>query len=133
MSKVQRIIFRILFFLYLAGMLFLCFWQFEPLYTTPKTLLGIPLDKLVHFAMFLPFPVLAFLAFDQYTETLKRTLIFVGITLVVGLVLAAGTEWGQATFTNYRQGDPLDFLADTVGLVVSCAGVAIWDVLKQKR
>ena len=133
MAKGPKLAFRILFFLYLAGMLFLCFWHFDSLSAASQTLLGIPLDKLMHFTMFLPFPVLAFLSFDPYTETVKRTLFFVGITLVVGLVLAAGTEWGQATFTDYRKGDPLDFVADAIGLVLSCAGVAVWDILKQKK
>ena len=133
MTKGQRIAFRVLFFLYLAGILFLCFWHFKSLPTTPSALFGIPTDKLVHCAMFIPFPILAFLAFDQYTQTVKQTLFFVGVTLAVGLVVAAGTEWGQAAFTEYRSGDPLDFLADTIGLLISSAIVTFWDIRKQKR
>ena len=133
MTKGQKLAFRILFFLYLAGILFLCFWHFESLPTTPSALLGIPMDKLVHCAMFIPFPILAFLAFDQYTGTVKQTLGFVGITLAVGLALAAGTEWGQSVFTEYRQGDPLDFLADSIGLLLSSVIVTLWDILKQKK
>ncbi|MBR4774532.1 MAG: VanZ family protein [Bacteroidales bacterium] len=132
MSKGQRIAFQFLFFLYLAGILFLCFWHFESLPTTPSALFGIPMDKLVHCAMFLPFPVLAFLAFDRYTDTAKRTFLFVGITMAIGLLLAAGTEWGQSAFTEYRSGDPLDFLADAAGLLVSCVIVTIWDIRKQR-
>lgn len=133
MAKGQKIAFQILFFLYLAGILFLCFWHFESLPTTPSALLGIPVDKLVHCAMFLPFPILAFLAFDQYTDTVKQTLAFVGVTLTVGLVLAAGTEWGQSVFTEYRSGDPLDFLADAIGLIVSCGIITFWDIRKLKK
>lgn len=133
MTEGQKIAFQILFFLYLAGILFLCFWHFESLPTTPSALLGIPMDKLVHCAMFIPFPILAFLAFDQYTQTVKQTLLFVGVTLAVGLALAVGTEWGQAAFTDYRKGEPLDFLADSIGLLISSAIVTFWDICKQKR
>ena len=59
MTRGQKIAFQILFFLYLAGILFLCFWHFESLPDTPSALLGIPMDKLVHCAMFIPFPILA--------------------------------------------------------------------------
>ena len=133
MTRGQKIAFQILFFLYLAGILFLCFWHFESLPDTPSALLGIPMDKLVHCAMFIPFPILAFLAFDQYTQTVKQTILFVGVTLAVGLVVAAGTEWGQSAFTEYRQGEPLDFLADAVGLLLSSVIVTFWDIRKQRQ
>ena len=83
--------------------------------------------------MFFPFPILAFLAFDRYTETARKTLTFVGITLAVGLLLAVGTEWGQAHFTDYRSADPWDFVADTSALVLSSFLVSIWDIRKQKK
>ena len=133
MSKGQKIAFRILFFLYLAGILFLCFWRFDHLPSAPSAFLGIPTDKLVHGLMFLPFPILAFLAFDQYTDSVKKTLAFVAVTLAVGLLLAGLTEWGQAVLTNYRSGDPLDFLADSIGLLISAGIVTFWDLRKQKR
>ncbi len=133
MTKGQKITFRILFFLYLAGILFLCFGHFKSLPSAPTAILGIPADKLVHFAMFLPFPILAFLAFDQFTQTAKQTLAFVGVTLAVGLMLAGLTEWGQAALTDYRSGEPLDFLADSLGLLTSSGIVTFWDIRKQKK
>lgn len=133
MSKSHRTAARILFFLYLAAVLVLCFAQFKSTPDVPTTFLGIPTDKVVHFCMFFPFPILAFLAFDQFTETLPHTLLFSGITLVTGLLLALGTEWGQAHLTNYRSGDPLDLLADTLALVLSTVLVIFWDIRKQKK
>lgn len=133
MGKGGKIAFRVLFFLYLAGILFLCFAQFNSLPETPSAFLGIPMDKLVHALMFLPFPILAFLAFDRFTDTTRQTFLFVGVTLAVGLFLAAGTEWGQAAFTDYRKGDAWDFLADSIGLLLASAIVIIWDVRKQHR
>ena len=129
----KKLILRILFFVYIAVVLFLCFGQFDSTPDVPRSFLGIPIDKLVHFCMFFPFPILAFLAFDRYTETARQTFTFVGITLAVGILLALGTEWGQAHFTDYRSGDPWDLVADTSALVLSSLLVSIWDIRKQKK
>lgn len=126
-------IFRIGFVIYLLAVLYLCFWRFDKTPDIPWTLLGIPSDKLVHFCMFFPFPILAFLAFDKYTETPKSTFLFSGITWVLGLLLAFGTEWGQAHLTDYRSGDPWDLLADALALTLSTVLVIIWDLSKQKK
>lgn len=131
--KGRRLIARILFFLYLAAVLVLCFGRFKDVPSVPWTLLGIPSDKLVHFCMFFPFPILAFLAFDKYTETPRSTFLFSGITFLVGVALAFGTEWGQAHLTTYRSGDPLDWLADISALFISTIIVIIWDLLKQRK
>ncbi len=131
--KGRRLIARILFFLYLAAVLVLCFGQFKDAPSVPWTLLGIPSDKLVHFCMFFPFPILAFLAFDKYTETPRSTFLFSGITFLVGVALAFGTEWGQAHLTTYRSGDPLDWVADVSALFISTLIVIIWDLLKQRK
>ena len=133
MTHNQKILFRILFLLYLTGVLYLCFGRFDNAPSVEWSLFGIPTDKLVHFCMFFPFPILAFLAFDRYTETARQTLAFMGITLAVGLLLAVGTEWGQAHFTDYRSADPWDFVADTSALVLSSFLVSIWDIRKQKK
>ena len=131
--KGRRLIARILFFLYLAAVLVLCFGQFKDAPSIPWTLLGIPSDKLVHFCMFFPFPILAFLAFDKYTETPRSTFLFSGITFLVGVALAFGTEWGQAHLTTYRSGDPLDWVADVSALFISTLIVIIWNLLKQRK
>ena len=133
MSRGNKIAFQILFWLYVAGVLFLCFGHFDSTPSIPTSFLGIPTDKIVHFAMFFPFPILAFLAFDRFTETVKSTLLFVGITFIVGLLLAFATEWGQAHLTEYRSGDPMDLLADTTALLLSSTLVAVLDIVKQRR
>ncbi len=75
----------------------------------------------------------AFLAFDRYTDSVRSTLLFSGITLLVGFLLAWGTEWGQAHLTDYRSGDPLDLLADGTALVLSTLLVIFLDIRKQKK
>ena len=121
------------FVLYLLAVLYLCFGKFENTPDIPWSFLGIPSDKLVHFCMFFPFPILAFLAFDRYTETHKSTFLFSGITWLTGLALAFATEWGQAHLTDYRSGDPWDLLADGLAITLSTIVVIIWDLSKQKK
>jgi hypothetical protein len=133
MTRSQKIAFQVIFFLYVAGVLFLCFGHFEQTPSIEWSLFGIPSDKVVHFCMFFPFPILAFLAFDRYTESVRSTLLFSGITLLVGLLLAGGTEWGQAHLTDYRSGDPMDLLADGLALVLSTLLVIYLDIRKQKK
>ncbi len=129
----KKLFLRILFFLYLAAVLYLCFGHFENTPDIPKTFLGIPADKLVHFCMFFPFPILAFLAFDKYTTKPSHTLLFSTITWVAGIALALGTEWGQANLTSWRSGDPLDLLADGLAITLSTLVVIFWDLSKQKK
>jgi len=133
MTRKQIILFRVLFFLYIAAVLVLCFARFDNNPDIPRSFLGIPMDKLVHFLMFFPFPILAFLAFDQYTNSIPASLAFFGITLLVGCLLAVGTEWGQSTFTDYRCGDRKDLLADFLALGISSVLVTSWDIFKQRR
>ena len=133
MIRPQTLTFRLLFFLYLAAVLVLCFAHFEQTPAIEWTLLGIPSDKVVHFCMFFPFPVLAYLAFDRYTDSVRKTLLFSAAALLVGFLLAFGTEWGQAHLTNYRSGEPMDLLADGIALFLSTLLVVFWDIRKQKK
>ena len=133
MSRGNKIAFQIIFWLYVAGVLFLCFGHFDSTPSVPLDFFGIPTDKIVHFTMFFPFPILAFLAFDRFTDSVKSTLLFTGATFIVGLILAFGTEWGQAHFTEYRSGDPMDLLADTMALFLSSVLVIVVDIVKQRK
>lgn len=126
-------IFQLGFIVYLLAVLYLCFGKFENTPDLPWSFLGIPSDKLVHFCMFFPFPILAFLAFDRFTDTPKSTFLFSGITWVLGLLLAVATEWGQAHLTDYRSGDPWDLLADVLAITLSTILVIFWDLSKQKQ
>lgn len=117
MKKSFKIAFRVLFYLYLVTVAVLCFGSFNSLPEVSKTILGIPTDKVVHFCMFFPFPILAFLAYDKFTGNRKKVIIFAIVTFLVGCVLAAGTELGQAYLTENRSGEPLDFLADFLALL----------------
>ena len=132
MTRAQRIFFQILFWLYIATVLYLCFGQFGNLSSVPRKIWGIPTDKIVHFTMFFPFPILAFLAFDVYTDSFRKSLIFCFVTFLLGLLVAAGTEYVQG-FLPYRSGDRRDLLADMLALAASSLIVFFIDILKQRK
>ena len=133
MNKRLKILFQIAFGVYVVAVLMLCFVHFDNTPSLPTTFLGIPTDKVAHFCMFLPFPILAFLAFDKYTETPKSTLLFSSLTFVAGVLLALGTEWGQAHLTNYRSGEPWDLAADLLALLLGTLVIIYWDIRKQRK
>ena len=121
----------VLLLLYLAAVAFCCFWDFHDIPEAERFFLGIPMDKVVHFIMFLPFPFLVFLAFKKPSVPWKSAL-FVIITFIAGCLVAAATEIGQ-TFISYRSGDPMDFKADSLALAVSSITALIVDVLCQRK
>ena len=132
LSRPWRIVFRTLLFLYLGVLLVLCFGKFEQMPEVPQSLLGIPLDKVVHFLMFFPFPILLFLAYDALTESVKASALYALGALGLGVLLAFLTEWGQAHFTSYRSGDLTDLLADCLALLLSALLVFLLDIRKQR-
>ncbi|MBR1872832.1 MAG: VanZ family protein [Bacteroidales bacterium] len=132
MSRRARILFRILFVLYIAGLAFLCFGHFNNLPDVPRKLLGIQMGKIVHFCMFLPFPPLQFLAIDKYTVKPWHSLLMALGIFVLGCLLAAGTELIQG-YLPHRTADHLDFRADALALAVSSLAVLIIDLAKQFR
>ena len=132
MTKKLTILFRVAFYVYLITIAVLCFGNFSSMPHVSKTILGIPTDKVVHFCMFFPFPILAFLAYDKFTGNWKSVIIFALVTLLIGCLVAAGTELGQAYLTKHRSGDTMDFLADFLALLTGSI-IATWIDLRHLR
>ncbi|MBO4341004.1 MAG: VanZ family protein [Bacteroidales bacterium] len=132
MTKRLSLLFKVVFYLYLVIVAVLCFGNFHSLPSVSKTILGIPTDKVAHFIMFFPFPILAFLAYDKFTKDRKSVILFAIVTLLAGCFLAVGTELGQKLLTDYRHGDPTDALADFIALL-SGSVIATWLDLKKLR
>lgn len=128
----KNLYFKILLVLYLAAVAWLCFGHFDNISDVPKDFWGIPTDKIVHFLMFFPFPILCFLAFDRFTTKWWHSLLFTGAVFLCGCAIAGATELGQLQ-TTYRSGDITDFLAD--GLALFCSSLLVFcvDVRKQRR
>lgn len=128
-TEKRTILFRILFVCYLALVIHLCFLHFEE---SPEVrfFLNIPVDKVVHFLMFFPFPVLAALSLRSLGKTSWRTMFAVVGIFAAGCLFAMGTEFGQG-LTDYRTADRDDFIADSIGMCVSSLIILIIYITKQ--
>lgn len=124
----KTILARILFVVYLAAIAFLCFMHADKIPDMQKTLFGIPTDKVAHFLMFLPFPILTFLAYDHVTNKVWSAVLFAVLTFAVGAAIAWGTEYIQGMLP-YRSRDVADFRADLLALGISSLGVFITDLV----
>ena len=102
----RRLVFKILLVLYLIAVAWLCFGHFSSIPHVKMFYRGIPTDKIVHFLMFFPFPLLAFGAFDKYTTKPWHSFLFVAVLFALGCMLAGATEIGQ-TYTKYRRPEGL--------------------------
>lgn len=111
----SKMIWRLTALIYFAVLAFLCFYKFTPSQDIPTTLFGIPSDKIVHFVMFLPFPIICLYAFHSSNGKVGRFVLFLFVMYIAGLLLASGIEIGQK-FVGYRSGDVWDFVADSIGL-----------------
>jgi len=130
--RFKELITKAAFILYIAAVAWCCFGRPEQLPEMDNSIFGIPTDKVAHFLMFLPFPILSFMAFDRFTRTPLQTIAFVFASFVVGLLLAGATEYLQS-LTDYRSGDLLDLAADALGLFTGSCITTLIDIRKQKK
>lgn len=126
----KNIFHRIIFALYIIAVLLLCFVEIGPFNNVRKELFHIPTDKIVHFLMFFPFPLLAYISFGKLNKSPLHSFLFALGLFIFGCILALGTELGQ-TFLKYRTGDSKDFLADGLALGISSILVLMIDLKKQ--
>lgn len=132
MTRRQLILARILFAAYIVAVLVLCFGKFEGTEDVPLDLWGIPTDKIVHFLMFFPLPLLAYLAFDRYAAKAWHSVLWAAVTFLAGTAFAAFTELVQSRL-SYRSGDPADFQADLAAILASSVIVLIVILFKPKK
>lgn len=118
---------RVLFVLYLCAIALLLFTTNESLPSVSKTILGMQTDKVAHFILFLPFPILGFLSCDIRTVRFWHSLMLVLAIFVAGSIIAGLTEYVQG-LTGYRSADIADFKTDLVALAVSSLVVLATDV-----
>ena len=131
-NRTRVILFRIIMLLYIAAVAYLCFANFNKLPQAPRSLLGIPADKVVHFCMFFPFPILGFLAYDDLTDTpLKAFAALISIS-AIGCIFAGITEIIQGSLP-YRSQDIKDFGADCLAIGIASLTVFIIDLLKMRK
>jgi VanZ family protein len=82
-----------------------------------KYIFGIPIDKVVHFTMFLPFPILCSMSIMMGGMKLYTRIFILTLVFIVGAGVAYGTEIIQAQ-TGYRAYEIKDFYADLTGMSI---------------
>ena len=131
-NRTRSLLFKLAMLLYVMAVAYLCFANFHKLPEVPKTFLGIPMDKVVHFCMFFPFPILAFFAYDKLTETPLQALAALLCICAFGGIFAGLTEIIQGSLP-YRSQDVHDFNADLLSIGISGLLVFVYDVSKMKK
>lgn len=128
----RKLISAILFCLYLGAVAVLCFIRGEQLPDMPSTWLGIPMDKLAHILMFIPFPLLSYQVFYPYKTGPAGKLGMLSVFTLVGAGVALGTEKIQEAL-QYRTYEVLDLAADSIGLIIGAVFCAVFILIESKR
>lgn len=122
----------VMMLVYLCTVGFLCFWHFDDMQAAEKMILGIPADKVAHFLIFFPFPILAWITFGRrITKKWPAMLFIIGIFLL-GCILGGGIELLQG-LTTYRSCDINDFRADALGMSLSSILMIIFALARTGR
>ena len=124
--KSAKILINILYVIYLAMVLFLCFYKFSSTgIDLGKYFLGIRMDRYAHFAMFFPYPFITWLTCRYAVKNHFFARHAIVLTLLSGLLFAGLTEVCQDMFFKSRQGDVYDFLADSLSIITGTVIVSI--------
>ncbi len=116
--------FRSIFFIYILIILFASLYSFKNTSVDLSGfILGIRADRLIHFIMFLPFPLFAWLAFGT---TIKRHThrLSISVLLISGLLISTITEVLQTLNPN-RDFDYIDLIANYSAIIIGTTLVAL--------
>ena len=128
MNVVSRSLKILLFLAYLALVAWLCFGNFKPSPDIPRSVWGIPIDKCIHFLMFLPFPILGTLAFDF--RSWWRAL---AVSMLMANVVAFLFERLQSVLTSHRITDARDLNANLLGITLGLLITIVIGLLAKKK
>ena len=107
-----------LFCIYLAAVAFACFSKPSNLPDMGAgTFMGIPMDKVLHFIMFLPFPVLASMSLINMNRGKAANLVTLAVIAITGI--------GIQSQLGYRSYDMKDLYADSIGICTGAIATAI--------
>ena len=127
-AAVSRPIKIVVFLVYVALVAWLCFGTFKPGPDIPRSIWGIPIDKCLHFVMFLPFPILGTLAFDF--RSWWRAL---AVSMLMANVVAFLFERLQSVITSHRITDARDLNANLLGITLGLLITIVIGLLAKKK
>ncbi len=129
MKPSPRIIAIFLAVTYISLVFFCCLHRFSGSENLDlgRYFLGIRLDRCAHFAMFLPYPFVAwfFINYDQKIKGWSRYTY--SIIFISGLLLATLAEVSQEFLTTYRDADPFDLVANFTAITTGTLAVYALD------
>lgn len=128
MTRRQLLIARIVFAVYLIVVGFLCCGKFSGTEKVPLVLWGIPTDKIVHFLMFLPFPILGTMAFDF--RSWWRAL---ACSMLMANIVAFLFERLQSVLTSHRITDAKDLNANLLGITLGLLITIVIGLIAKKK
>lgn len=126
-TSTRALIFQLILLVYIVAVAYLCFANFDKAQNFQKYIFGIPTDKLVHFCMFFPFPIISFFASDKRSTTIFGALASFVIVCSYGCIFAGITEIIQGMLP-YRTEDLADFGADCLAICTSALFTFIADI-----
>ena len=119
-KRSYRLISSVIFFLYIGAVMFLCLANLSPedLKIDPaKYFLGIRLDRIIHFLMFLPFTFVCWFYLRYHIKVKLSNAKVLLLLIFLGILFAIAAETSQSIFTTYREFDPLDMVANFAGVI----------------
>jgi len=130
MIKNSPAILKSLFFTYIIALICLMILTIKPdQMEIPKQLFGIQIDKIVHFILFFPYPILAWLTFNSsLREKIKSWTLFA--IFISGLLLATITEFAQL-FNSTRSFDPKDMIANYSAILAGIITIIFISLFKK--
>lgn len=126
-ASARALVFRLLLLVYIVAVAYLCFANFDKTPDIQKFIFGIPTDKLVHFCMFFPFPIIFFFASDKRSSSMIKAMSSFVLACSYGCIFAGITEIVQAMLP-YRTEDLADFGADCLAICSSALFTYIADI-----
>ena len=131
-NKKRARLFKFLLVLYVVTVCYLCFGRISGDDRLPRTLFGLEIDKIAHFLMFLPFPILLYFSNKTVVRKPLKAVFRALDALVIGAAFAGLTELVQARIA-YRTGDIHDFVADILALITGCIVTLIFNLVYSLR
>jgi VanZ family protein len=93
-------------------------------FEVPRMIMGISIDKIVHFILFFPYPILLWLAYGKHINLHFRSLIF-WVIVISGYAVALLIESFQLLNPN-RSFEPGDILANIIAITSGSIIVALY-------
>lgn len=118
--------------IYIGALAYLCFGHFSNVPDLGRKLLGLDQDKIFHFCMFFPFPILTYFSYGKEFKTPWKAILFILVTFLIGSAMGGSTEIIQG-MTTWRSADPKDFLADAVGVASASLLTFVFILVRETR